>query len=80
LKLNSINNTVEIAHLNKEIKYLKENHIKLKDLYFHHISEHAFLGLRLIITIIMVIYAIRKFPTRQRLQAITFAGPLQGVL
>jgi len=80
LKLNSIYHTVEIARLNKEIKYLKENHIKLNDLHFHHNSGHASLGLGLIITIIMVIYAIKKFATRQRLQAITFAGPLQGVL
>jgi len=78
--LNSFNHTTEIAGLNKEIKYLKYNHIKLNDLHFHHISGHASLGLGLIITIIMVIYAIRKFATRQRLQAITFAGPLQGVL
>jgi len=30
-KLNSVNHTIEIAILNKEIKYLKENHIELKD-------------------------------------------------
>jgi len=78
--LNSINHTIEFARLNKEIKYLKKNHIKLKDLHFHHISGHASLELGLILTIIMVIYALRKFATRQRFHAITFAGPLQGVL
>jgi len=65
--LDSINHTVEIARLNKEIKYLKENHIELKDLHFHHISGHDSLGIGLIITIIIEIYAIRKCATRQRL-------------
>jgi len=50
IEIELINHTVEIAPLNKEIKYLKENHIKLKDLHFHHISGHASLRLGLMVS------------------------------
>ncbi|XP_032569851.1 uncharacterized protein LOC116800206 [Drosophila sechellia] len=76
LKLSILNHTEEFERLNNEIKFMKENHQKLKDLHFHHISGHAGLIIALILMIVLIIYFIRKCAVQQRMQAITFAGPL----
>lgn len=79
LKLTPLNHTVEIDILRKEIKELKENHPQLKDLHFHHISGHAGLIFSLIVIAVLIIYFVKKCFIRQRLEAITFAGPLPGI-
>nr|XP_041631965.1 uncharacterized protein LOC121502439 [Drosophila kikkawai]XP_041631966.1 uncharacterized protein LOC121502439 [Drosophila kikkawai] len=79
LKITPLNHTIEIDKLKKEIKDLKENHPQLKDLHFHHISGHAGLIFSLIIIAVLIIYFVKKCLIRQRLEAITFAGPLPGI-
>ncbi|XP_032575009.1 uncharacterized protein LOC116801159 [Drosophila sechellia] len=60
LKLSILNHTEEFERLNNEIKFMKENHQKLKDLHFHHISGHAGLIIALILMIVLIIYFIRN--------------------